>query len=116
MDNLFFNKKKGEIDVDAEVKEAEKIARNRGAIAMWAAVRVEVPQQSYTIYFGYVADLKNKKSIPMSPADRSRHRKLAEDVVDPRIESKWSNVRRRQAVHSMPNGALGGPTWPGERA
>jgi hypothetical protein len=114
--NLFFNKKKGEIDVDAEVKKAEQIARNRGAIAMWAAVRVDVPKQKYTIYWGYVADLKNKKSIPMSPADRRGHTKLAEDIFDPRVESKWSNVRSSQAVRSTPNGAPSGRALPAEPA
>jgi hypothetical protein len=101
--NLFFNKKKGEADVDAEVKIAEAMAQSRNAIPMWVAVRVDVVRQRYTIYLGLVADLKNKKSIPMSPSDRRSHKKLAEDVFDPRIDAKWSNVRRRAVVRPTPN-------------
>jgi hypothetical protein len=90
-------KKRGH-DVDAEVKEAYKIAYQCDAIPMWAAVRVDVVRQLYTIYIGLIDDLKNKKLIPMSPSDRRRHKTLAENVVDQRIKESWSNVRRRPVV------------------
>jgi hypothetical protein len=96
--NLFFNKKKGEADVNAEVTIATAIARNRNAVPMWVAVRVDVVGQRYSIYWGLVADLKNKKCIPMSPSDRSKYKKLAEDVFDARIDAKWWNVKARRST------------------
>jgi hypothetical protein len=92
--NLFYKKSKRD-DVDAEVKIAEQIAQQRNAIPMWCAVRVDVLRKAYDIYYGLVADLKNKKHIPMSPNDRRGHKKLAENVFDPRIDPAWSNTKRR---------------------
>jgi hypothetical protein len=63
---------------------------------MWVAVRVDVVRQRYSIYWGCVADLDNKKSIPMSSSDRRNHKKLAQDVFDLRIDVGWSNVKARQ--------------------
>jgi hypothetical protein len=75
------------------LKMAAEIARSRNAIQMWAAVRVDVVRQTYDIYWGLVDDLPNKKGIPMSPSDRRRHRTLALNVFDSRIEPRWSNVK-----------------------
>jgi hypothetical protein len=58
-----------------------------------AAVRVDVVRQTYDIYWALVDDLPNKKVIPMSPSDRRRHRTLALNVFDLRIEPRWSNVK-----------------------
>ena len=102
--NLFYKKKKGD-DLDAEVKKAEDIAQQRNAVQMWAAVRVDVERQLYDVYWGFVAELKNKKQIPMSPNDRRRHKKLAENVFDPRIDPAWSNVRRRSVVREVRSSA-----------
>ena len=92
--NLFYNKTKGG-DPYAEVRIALGIAHSQNAIPMWAAVTVDARQQKYTIYYGRVADLPDKRYIPMSPSDRLRHHKLAEDVYDPRIDPNWSNVKRK---------------------
>jgi hypothetical protein len=92
--NLFYPKNKGG-EPDAIVRVAAEIAQARNAIQMWAAVRVDVERQMYDIYWGFVDDLENKKQIPMSPSDRRRHKKLAENVFDPRIDATWSNVRRQ---------------------
>jgi hypothetical protein len=89
---LFHKNKSGEIDT--QVRMVKEISRQQKATQMWAAVRVDAPGQSYTICYGLVADLKNKKQIPMSPSDIRRHKKLADNVFDGRIDPELSNVRR----------------------
>jgi hypothetical protein len=98
--NLFYPKKKGG-DPEAVVKMAAEIAQGRNAIQVWAAVRVDIVRQQYDIYWGLVADLTNKKQIPMSPSDRRRHRTLAVNVFDSRIEARWSNVKKSRLVGPM---------------
>jgi hypothetical protein len=90
--NLFFSRNPR--DRYAEVNAAFEIAQSRGAIPMWAAVRVDTPRQRFDIYYGRVIDLPDKRYIPMGPSDRLKHLKLAQDEVDLRIKSAWSNVRR----------------------
>jgi hypothetical protein len=89
---LFHKNKAG--DVDAQVNMAEEIARQQNATQMWATVRVDTSKKTYTICYGWVAELKNKKQIPMTPSDIKRHRKLAENEFDERIKPEWSNVKR----------------------
>jgi len=91
--NLLYNKTKGS-GVDAEVKIADEIARQRNAIPMWVAIRVDAVRKVYDIYWGFISDLINKKQIPMCPSDRRRHKKFGENVFDPRIHAKLSNVRK----------------------
>jgi hypothetical protein len=98
--NLFYPKKKGG-DPEAVVKAAAEIAQRRNAIQMWVAVRVDVVRQRYDIYWGLVADLANKKQIPMGPSDRRRHRTLAVDVFDSRIDPRWSNVKKPRLVRPV---------------
>jgi hypothetical protein len=98
--NLFYPKKKG-VDPEVVVKIAAEIAQSRNAIQMWMAVRVDVVRQQYDIYWGLVADLANKKQIPMSPSDRRRHRTLAMNVFDSRIDSRWSNVEKSKPVRPV---------------
>jgi hypothetical protein len=89
---LFHKNKAG--DVDTQVRMAARIAQQQNAVQMWAAVRVDAPKQLYTICYGFVSDLPNKKQIPMSPSDIRRHKKLADNVFDERIDPNWSNVMR----------------------
>jgi hypothetical protein len=91
---LYSNLKGG--DPDAKVKAAEGIARAHNATFMWAAVTVDVAQQMrLRVCHGLVADLLNKKVIPMSPSDIIAHQKLGpQNVFDPRIDTMWSNRRR----------------------
>jgi hypothetical protein len=98
--NLFYPKQKGG-DPEAVVKVAAEIAQRRNAIQMWVAVRVDVVRQRYDIYWGLVADLANKKQIPMSPSDRRRHRTLAVDVFDSRIDPHWSNVKKPRLMRPV---------------
>src|SRR5262249_49946157 len=58
---------------------------------------VDVLQKKYDICYGAVTDLENKKKIPMGPIDRIRHKKLAENVTDQRINPGWSNVKRKRS-------------------
>jgi hypothetical protein len=89
---LFHKNKAG--DVDTQVRMARQIAEQQNAVQLWAAVTVNTSKQLYTICYGRVDDLPNKKQIPMSPSDIRRHKKLAENVFDKRIDPNWSNVRR----------------------
>ena len=100
--NLFYPPKKGG-DPEAIVKKAEEIAKlHRATRMMWTAVRVNASEQRYDIYWGFVDELPNKKRIPMGPSDLSRHKTLAVDVFDPRIDPRWSNVRRRLVIATEP--------------
>ena len=92
--NLFHNGKKGG-DPYARVQTALKNAHSQNAISMWATVRVDAGRQEYTICYGRVTDLKDKRYVPMGPNDLLWHRKLAENVFDPRIKSEWSNVKKK---------------------
>jgi len=102
--NLFYNKTKTG-DPDAEVRMALKIAHDHNAIPMWVTVTADAAQQKILhVCCGLVADLLNKKLIPMSPGDILKHRKLGEqNVFDPRIKAAWSNVKRKRPS------PLGGP-------
>src|SRR5262249_45872663 len=89
--NLFFSRNPR--DRHAVVNAAFEIAQSRGAIPMWAAVRVDTASQRFDIYYGRVIDLADKRYIPMDPSDRFKHLKLAQDEFDPRIKAAWSNVK-----------------------
>ena len=95
--NLFYNKTEAG-DPDAKVRMALEIAHGHNAIPMWVTVTVDATQQKILhVCYGLVADLPNKKLIPMSPSDILRHRKLGEqNVFDPRINPMWSNVKRKR--------------------
>jgi hypothetical protein len=91
--NLFHNPKK-KSDPNAQVRIALEIAHSQNAIPMWATVRIDAGRQEYTVYYGRVSDLKDKRHVPMSPNDRLSHQKLVENVFDRRIKPEWSNVKR----------------------
>jgi hypothetical protein len=94
--NLFYNKKKN-ADPDAELKKAEAIAQQLNATAMWAAVRVAAGRQTHDVYYGHIDALDNKRRIPMSAGDRLRHKKLAENAFDKRINPEWTNVKPKRS-------------------
>jgi hypothetical protein len=104
--NLFYSRIKGG-DSEARVQMAIRIAEQQNAIPMWAAVTVDVMQKKYDICYGAVADLENKKKIPMSPMDRTRHKKLAQNATDQRIDPAWSNVQRKRGPKARGGGKLG---------
>jgi hypothetical protein len=92
--NLLFNGKKGG-DPYAKVQTALKNAHSQNAISMWATVRVDAGRQQYTICYGRVADLEDKRFVPMDQKDLLWHDKLAKNVFDPRIKLEWSNVKKK---------------------
>jgi hypothetical protein len=94
--NLFFSRNPR--DRYAVVNAAFEIAQSRGAIPMWAAVRVDTARKRFDIYYGRVIDLPDKRYIPMDPSDRLKHLKLAQGELDPRINPMWSNVKRKSAA------------------
>ena len=49
--------------------------------SLWAAVEVNAVQTKYDIYWGAIADLKNRKHIPMSPKDGITVEKLSLAVL-----------------------------------
>ena len=73
-----------------------KTAHDQNAIPMWAAVRINASVQIYDVYIGKVAQLVNKKYIPMGSSARFKHEKLGLKVSDPRIKPEWSNVRKKR--------------------
>jgi len=102
--NLFFSRTPG--DPYAVVNAALEIARSQNAIPMWAAVRVDTASQRLDVYYGRVIDLPDKRYIPMSPSDRLKHLKLAQNEFDSRIKATWSNVRRKPPSPPLPFASL----------
>jgi hypothetical protein len=80
---------------------------------MVATVRVNAPEQTYSIYVGRMKYLKTWRRVPMKPADRAGYDKLAEDKDDPRIDPFWSNAPAA-IMHCVPaytdiDAIVGGP-------
>ena len=96
--NLFFKRKGEGGDTYARVRTCLTIAHEQNAIPMWAAVRVDVIRKKYDIYYGRVAKLEDQRKIPMSPSDRLTHDKLAQGIFDERIDSAWSNVKKKRVA------------------
>jgi hypothetical protein len=94
--NPTYNVRKRGVDVRA-------IARRRSAALAWVAIPVIPEEQSFSAYFGTLAQIEDRGerfSIPMKPDQTARYECIALEEVDTSIRPEWSNggYARRPAV------------------
>jgi hypothetical protein len=65
--------------------EVSKLAIGLDATPAWATVSIRPREGTYSAYFGLVARLGNRRSVPMTPKDCKEYDCLARDLPDPRI-------------------------------
>jgi hypothetical protein len=65
--------------------EVSELAADLKAIPAWATVPIRPLSGSYSAYFGRLAELGNRRSVPMKPADCAKYLCLARDFKDTRI-------------------------------
>jgi hypothetical protein len=65
--------------------EVSALAAGLDATPAWATVSIRPRAGTYSAYFGLVARLGNRRSVPMTPKACARYQCLARDRSDPRI-------------------------------
>jgi len=65
--------------------EVFSLACELGATPAWATVSIRPRMGTYSAYFGEVAMLGNRRSVPMVPKACVTYRCLARDLPDPRV-------------------------------
>jgi hypothetical protein len=65
--------------------EVSALARELDATPAWVTVSIRPRAGTYSAYFGRVAMLENRRSVPMVPKACATYRCLAHDVPDPRV-------------------------------
>jgi hypothetical protein len=72
--------------------EASALARELGATPAWATVSIRPRAGTYSAYFGLVAMLGNRRSVPMVPKACETYCCLARDLPDFRVTPDLLNV------------------------
>ncbi|MDB5594202.1 MAG: hypothetical protein JWM36_1163 [Hyphomicrobiales bacterium] len=75
-------------------EEVGAISRGYDAVPAWVTVPIDAEVSTYSCYFGIVADLGLRRSIPMKPVHCLRYEVLAEREFDARITGDLSNSLR----------------------
>jgi hypothetical protein len=76
------------------LQRVEKLASDFDAIPAWVAVPVRAHEGTYAVYFGTVAQLGCKRSIPMTHRERRDYRCLVKEwTADKRITPDLTNQR-----------------------
>ena len=65
--------------------EVSKLALDLDATPAWATVSIRPREGTYSAYFGLVARLGNRRSVPMTLKDCAKYDCLARDLSDTRI-------------------------------
>jgi hypothetical protein len=65
--------------------EVSKLATNLDATPAWGTVSIRPNEGTYSAYFGLVARLGNRRSVPMTPRDCAKYDCLARNLSDSRI-------------------------------
>ena len=65
--------------------EVSKLATDLDATPAWATVSIRPRERTYSAYFGLVARLGNRRSVPMTPKDWAKYDCLARDLSNSRI-------------------------------
>jgi hypothetical protein len=76
--------------------DVESIARQYSAILAWVAIAVIPEEQTFSAFFGTVAEIEDageRFSIPMKPEQTERYIPLSclPEEFDPSIRAEWSN-------------------------
>jgi hypothetical protein len=72
--------------------EVSALAAELGATPAWATVSIRPRAGTYSAYFGLVAQLGNRRSVPMTPKACAKYRCLARDRSDRRVTLDLSNA------------------------
>ena len=72
--------------------EVSKLAIGLDGTPAWATVSIRPREGTYSAYFGPVAQIGNRRSVPMTPRDSAKYDCLARDLPDPRITIDLLNV------------------------
>jgi hypothetical protein len=72
--------------------EVAELAKLHAATPAWITVPVRPKAGTYSAYFGLVASLGNKRSVPMTAKACAMYRCLARDISDPRITLNLLNA------------------------
>jgi hypothetical protein len=72
--------------------EVSRLAAELDATPAWATVAIRPRTGIYSAYFGLVADLGNKRSVPMTPKACAKYKCLARDLLDSRVTLDLLNV------------------------
>jgi hypothetical protein len=65
--------------------EVSQLTTSLDATPAWATVSIRPREGTYSAYFGLVARLGNRRSVPMTPKDCAKYDCLARDLSDSRI-------------------------------
>jgi hypothetical protein len=75
------------------LSEVSQRAAELDATPAWATVAIRPSIGTYSAYFGLVAELGNRRSVPMTPEACAKHRCcLARDLLDSRVTLDLLNV------------------------
>jgi hypothetical protein len=65
--------------------EVSELAARLDATPAWATVSIRAREGTYSAYFGLVAQLGNRRSVPMTPKACATYQCLARGCSDPRV-------------------------------
>ena len=71
--------------------EVSELAAGLGATPAWTTVSIRARSGTYSAYFGSVAELGNRRSVPMTPKACATYQCLARDRPDVRVTLDLSN-------------------------
>ena len=72
--------------------EVGRLASKLDATPAWVTVPIRSQVGTYSVYFGTVAELGNRRSVPMTPKACAAYFCLARDISDPRVTADLLNV------------------------
>jgi hypothetical protein len=72
--------------------DVSRLAAGLDATPAWATVAIRPRTGTYSAYFGLVAELGNKRSVPMTPKACAKYQCLARDLPDSRVTLDLLNV------------------------
>jgi Holliday junction resolvase-like predicted endonuclease len=74
------------------LSEVDRLAAALDATPAWATVAVRPRLSTYSAYFGLVAHLGNRRSVPMTPKACATYHCLAQDRTDVRVTTDLLNA------------------------
>ncbi len=73
----------------------EPLAKIHQAVPAWVAIQVDAEQGTISAYFGTIAQLGNRLSIPMKPEDTAKYECLADNEPTAGLTMDLSNQPRK---------------------
>jgi hypothetical protein len=73
--------------------EVGRLATALEATPAWVTVSIRPRVGTFSAYFGLVAQLSNRRSVPMTPKACAAYNCLARDIFDPRVTEDLLNLK-----------------------